>query len=134
MLHPVVRLCDIVAVVGRCQLHPQLARQAAQQRQNPPLLLNAMVLHLDIIIFRPEDREVALSRLLRAGIIPRGKQPGNLPRKAGGKADQPLRFLRKQLKVDPGLLIKAVDASPADQRNQILIAGLVYEEQHQMMG
>ena len=133
MLHPVVRLGDIVAVVGRRQLHPQLARQAAQQRQNPPLLLDAMVLHLDIIILRPEDREIALGRLLRAGIIPRGKQPGNLPRKTGGKTDQPLRFLRKQLEIDPGLLIKTVDASPADQGNQILIAGHIFAEQHQMM-
>ena len=57
---------------------------------------------------------------------------GNIAADAGRGADQPLPMLRKQIIIDPRLIVEAVDEGFRGEPHQVLVAYLILGQQDQM--
>ena len=132
-VHPAVLPFDIMAVIRRHKRNPRLLRQSEKLRIDELLLADPVILKLQKEIPVPENLLIAQGGLFGRGVIVRGKLPRNLPRKAGRKRDQAFAVLLQKLRVDARLAVEALDPRFRNQRHQILIAGVVFAEQHQMI-
>ena len=72
--------------------------------------------------------------LLPDAIIPVHKPSGDLPCQACGQTDQSLMILLQQFQIHPGLIVKALDVPQGYQLYEVLIAGLIPAQQHQVIG
>ena len=93
-----------------------------------------MVLQLDKIVFRPEQVPVPEGGLAGFLVIAVFQRPGDLPRQAGGKADEPLVVLLQQGAVDAGLVVEALGKAPGDHIDEIAVADLVFAQQDEVVG
>ncbi len=125
---------DVVEVVGDDQRQVELRGETQQLLVEPPLLGQAVVLHLQEEPVLPEDLRVVARD--RAGEVPvlDLQGPRDLAVEAGGQADQPVAVLREVLAVDPGLVVVAVDVGVGDQAAEVPVAGQVLGEQDQVEG
>ena len=96
------------------------------------LLGHAVVLKLQVKIAPAKDPLIPQGGLPGPLIVPPGQGPGDFPRQAGGKGDKPLVVLPQQVQVHPGLAVKALHPGLGDQGQQVVVAGLVLAEQHQV--
>lgn len=82
---------------------PGLTRQADELRQHGLVLLKAVVLQFDIVVFRTKQVTVPQGRLPGAVVVPRQQCLGDLARKTSRQADQAVVVFFQQLLVDAGL-------------------------------
>ena len=128
-----VVLAEVVAVVGRHQRHLVAPGDLAQGVVGLGLLRDAVVLDLQEEVARAEDVEVVPDLLVRV-LDPVLDDPlVDLPLEAGGEADQALGVLGQEVVVDPGLVVEALEVRLRGQLEEVLVAGLVLRQQHQVV-
>ena len=106
VVHPGVVPRGVVRIVGRDERDAGLFVEPEETLVDAPLLLDAVVLHLQIHVV--EDLRVLQqkpSRLIGTAL----QYPGwHLRREAAGEADDPTPVLPKHLHVDPRLVVEAL--------------------------
>ena len=123
---------QIVGVVGHHQGQAGFPGQAQQQRVDPPLLRDAVVLQLQVKALRAEDPAVFQRGLLRAVVIAGAQSAGDRPGQAGRKGNEALGMAPEQVHVDAGFSVEALEKAHRDQIAQIAVTGLVFAEQNEM--
>ena len=89
-LHPAILFFKVMGVIGGNQSHADLPGQTDEVGQDALLLLDAVVLQLDIVVFGAEQVTVPQCGLPRFFVFPGLQVPRDLPGEAGGKADEAL--------------------------------------------
>ena len=132
-LHLGVLAPQIVRVVGSDKGDAGLARKADELRQHDVVFLQAVVLQLDIIVAGAEQVVVVQRRLFGALVIARKDGLRHFARKAGGQADEALVVGFEQVFVDARLGVEAFKETGRDHFDQVLVAGLVFAQQHKVV-
>jgi hypothetical protein len=101
-----------------------------RQKSNNPSK-TAFYSHKKVIF--AEQIAVVARFVLSLFIIAGGEQARDLSRQAGGKADQALVMLFKQLVVDPRFGVKALGKAAGNKLDKVLIAREVLAEQNHMV-
>ena len=123
----------VMAVVGGDHTDAYFIRDLREIWQYPFLLVYSVILQLYKEVVSAEQVAVIPRFVLRLFIISGGEQARDLSRQAGGKADQALVMLFKQLVVDPRLGVKALGKAAGDELDKVLIAREVFAEQNHMV-
>ena len=124
---------DIMHIVGRHHLDPDIPREIDQGVKYLPLFREPVILQFDIKVTlgeHPFEPEGVLLRLLVVASEQRGR---DMPRKTRRTADQPLRMLFEQIEVYPRLHVKPVHERGGGQPHEIAVARLVFGEQDEMI-
>ncbi|CDA76740.1 na+/proline symporter [Clostridium sp. CAG:242] len=128
-----VLFLQIMAVVGRNQTHSQLPGKAHKIRNNLLLLGNAMILYLNKVAVLAEHIQIKLCCFLCLCIIVLIQCPWHLTCKAGRQRNQAFRMLPEQFAVDTWLKIKTFGEAAGDHLDQVLVAGLIFTQQNQVI-
>ena len=133
LLHPGVLPAQIVGVVGGRHRDAGLPRQPDQLGQHRLVLGQAVVLQFNVVAVGPEQVPVPEGGGPGPLVIAGQQGLGHLAGQAGRQADQPLVVLFQQLLVHPGLGVKALGESGRHHLDQVLVAGLVFAQQDQVV-
>ena len=133
ILHGRILFADIVGIVGDHHGKTGLPSNSPQTAVDPRLLLQPVILHLQIKMIGAEHTCHPLCRLQCALIVILHELLGNLAGQAGRKGNQALMILLQQLMIHPGLAVKAVQIRLGHHVAQVLIAGHILTQQHQMV-
>ncbi len=130
----VLRLVHVVQVVGDDQRQAGLRGEPEELLVEPLLLRDPVVLQLQEEPVLAQDVPVLAREL--AGQLPvvHLEGLGDLPAEACGHADQALAVPGQVLPVDAGLVVVAVDVGVGDQPAQVLVAGHVGRQEHEVEG
>ena len=93
-----------------------------------------MVLDFNKVVVLAENPLVFQGDPLRLLVIASHQIAGDLPRQTSGETDEPLTVAAQQLQIHPGPVVKPIDKPFGNQGNQVLIAGVVLTEEHQVVG
>ena len=132
-LHLGVLFAQIMGVVGGCYGDARLPGKLDELRQNGSILLQAVILQFDVVILCTEQVPVPQRSRLCALVVPCQNGLRDLARQTGRKADQSLVVLLQKLLIHAWLGIKALHKTGRDHFDQVLIAGLVFAQQDQMV-
>ena len=130
---PGITLAQIVAIVGGDQGQIELTSELGQRLVGEGLLGQTVGLEFQIEIVRPEDLGVFQGHLARVLFLIAHEQGGDFPLEAAREPDQTLVVLPQDLLVDPGLVVKAFKIGQGNQLHQVLVAGEVLCQQHQVI-
>ena len=124
----------VMGVIGDHQRYIQLLSQGDQALIDLGQLGNVLVtLNLEEITVA-EPLLVPTGRLGRSIIVAVGDQAWNLGGRTGGKDNQALAKLLKDLFIDAGAVVKSVHMGLGDQLHQVSVPGVVPGQQDQMVG
>ena len=133
VMGPGVVTMGVVAVVGGQQRGAQVGGQLLKHRVGPVLLGDALVLEFDEQVVLPED-------LLEAGsldpcvvVVVADEGLEHVPAKAAGRGDQTLGVVRKDVPVDPGLVVVALQESPAGHLDQVAVPGVALGQEREVV-
>ena len=129
----IVRVLQVVDVVGDDQIQIEVLRDRLQPDVDDPLIVDALILHLEEEVVRPEDVAIGGRRVQRLLLLLGTNAGGHLPFQAAAQADQPRRMLREQLLVDPRLVVEPLGVAGRDELDQVVIALVGLRQQHQMV-
>ena len=118
-------------IVGDDGLDAQLVSKSLQLRQDDLLLPDAVILELDIEVLAEHVLKAA-GQLVRLLVPIMEQELGDVPADASGGADQPLPMLRKQIVIDPRLIVEAVDECFRGEAHQVLVADFILGQQDEM--
>ena len=121
-------------IIGSNQPDPNLFRKLKQTGQNLPLERDAMILKLQVVILRAKQVPEVNCGFLCALVVTRSECTRNLSCQTRRQADQPFVVLLEQLAVDPGFGVEPLDKPRRHHLNQVLITGIVFAEQDQVIG
>ena len=133
LLHPGVLPAQVVGVVGGRHRDAGLPRQPDQLGQHRLVLGQAVVLQFNVVAVGPEQVPVPEGGGFGPLVIAGQQGLGHLAGQAGRQADQPLVVLFQQLLVHPGLGVKALGEGGRHHLDQVLVAGLVFAQQDQVV-
>ena len=128
-----VAFLDVVDIVGRHQLEPHVGGPRDKLAIDLGLLGDAVVVQLEVVVLRPERLLEPVNLVARLVEFLRHDQPGNLAGQAAAQADQPLAVLREQFLVDARLVVVALKLRGGGQADEVLVAGLVPGQEHEMV-
>ena len=128
-----VLLLDVVDVVRRDQRDTGLFAEAPEQRHEPSLLFEPLVLDLEVVVSLAEYLEVLEGFFLRAFIVACKKEPRDDAGKAGRKTDQPLAVLPQYLLVYTRFVVVTFNPACGDELYQVLISRLILCQEHQVV-
>ncbi len=134
VVHLAVLFSQIVGVVGGNQRDAGLFMEGQQAGVDSLLLGDAVILQLQIIVAPTEQLVVLQGDGLCTVVIAVHEQVLHLARQTGRQADQALGMLLQQLPVDTGLVVKALGEARRAKLDEVLVAGHVFAQQHQMPG
>ena len=123
----------VVDIVGHYQLQVVFHRQAPQLRIHNLFFRQVVVLHLQEKVLFPKNFQILLHGCFRPGHIPLQNMHGNLPGHTGAQTDDAFVVTAQQFLIDAGLAIKAFQIAPGHQLHQILVAGIIFRQQDQMI-
>ncbi len=130
---PGVVTMGVVAVIGGQQRGAQVSGQLLEKRVSPVLLGHALVLKLDEQVVLSED-------LLEAGrldscvvVVVALEGLEYVPTKAAGRGDQTLGMIREDVPVDPGLVVVALQKSPAGYLDQVAVPGIALGQEREVV-
>ena len=133
VVHLGVRLFGIMHVVGRDDFDAYLASEFDEQRIDPALFFQTVILYLDIEIPRlehiPQHYRIRLCPL----VIVCQKQFGDLARQTRRKTYHSLAVLPEQIDVDPRFIIKTVHIRLAVHLNEVAVALVVFGYEQKMI-
>ena len=132
-LHFGIRTAQVMAVIGGDQRQIARLRQLYQKRQNLLLLCKTVILNFNVEMIFAEYRGKLPCGAAGTLKIPLQKQLRNLPRKAGGKRNQPLGMCAQQFHIHPRLHVKAFGKPGRYQFDQVAVSDLVFAKQNQMI-
>ena len=122
-----------MSVVGSCHGDARLPGKLDKLRQNGSILLQTVILQFDVVILCTEQIPIPQRSRLCALVVPCQNGLRDLARKTGRKADQSLVVLLQKLLIHTGLGIKALHKPGRDHFDQVLITGLVFAQQNQVV-
>ena len=128
-----VTFLDVMNVVGSDQLQPEFLRQSKQMAIDLGLLGNRVVLKFQIKILRAERLLEPVHRGARLVQLVLLNQLGDFAGQTARQGDQTVFVLRQDFLVDARLVVMALEVGRGDEFDEILIAGLVLGQQHQMV-
>jgi hypothetical protein len=129
----VVAVAQVVDVVGAHERHAEVGGDWQQPVVDDPLLLDALILHLEEEVALAEDvleLRGGGNRLARVGTA---DFAGDLALEAAAEPNQALGVPCQQLLVDARFVIEALRVPGRDQLDEVLEADLVLGQQHQMV-
>ena len=129
-----VGVLQVVDVVGDDELEPEVLRDRLQPDVDDPLIVDALILHLEEEVLAPEDVAVGRGRGDGLLLLLGADAGGHLPLEAAAQADQPLGVLREQLLVDARLVVEPLGVAGRDELDQVVVPLLGLGEQHQVIG
>ena len=129
----VVLAVEEMHVIGGDQAQAEFLAQLRQRGVDLALLLQAVIVHLQEEIFRPEDLPVS------GGDVPRFrvvvvlmKRHGHFALEAAAQGDEPFCVLRQMFAVNPRLVIHPFQLAQGNELHQVLVALLVFRQQREM--
>ena len=120
-------------VVGDDEIEPEILGDRLQPDVDDPLLVDALVLHLEEEVLAAEDVAIGGRRRDRLLLLLGADAGGDFPLEAAAQADQPLRVLREQLLVDARLVVEALGVARRHQLDQVVIALVGLGEEHEVV-
>ena len=93
----------------------------------------AVVLDLQVVVIPIEDIQIFQHGLLGGFQFAPDQVAGHFPGDAGGQADEPFAVLAEDFLVDPGFIIEAFYFADGYQLHQVLVAGLVFRQEDQVV-
>jgi hypothetical protein len=120
-----------VDVVGGDEFHAKFFRQARHAFADDGFALEPMVLYFQIHVVAEDFLE--LQGDIRRVVIPDGEVGRHHASGAGREGDQSFRMPAQQFPVDARLVVEAFGMSERGQLEQVVIAGLVFRQQHEMV-
>ena len=106
VVRPMIAVEQVMHVVGRDERHVQLARDRRQPFVDDQLLVDALILHLEEKVARPENVAKLRGGLERLPLAPRTDFARHFALEAAAEPNQSLRVLREQVFVDARLVIE----------------------------
>ena len=128
-----VALLDVMHVVRRDQLQAELLRPRNQVPVDLGLLRQAVVLQFQVEVLRAERLLEPVNRLARPGQLVLLNPLRDFARQAAGERDQPLLVRRQQFLVDARLVVIALQVRRGGELDQVLVAGFVLGQQHEVV-
>ncbi len=121
MRERVVRV-EVVDVAGRDEREPGLVGERDEVRVDAQLLLDAAVLHLDVLGVAAEDLYEAVEVLTRVLAASLGERLGHAAREAARERDDALRVALEQLPVDARLVVVPLEVAERAELDQVRVA------------
>ncbi len=115
-----VALPQIVHVVRAHERQIELLGQRHETGVHDPLLVDALVLHLEEEVPRPEDVAIARRRLERLARLVGANPRRHLAFQAAAEADEPARVRREQLFVDARLVVEPVRVAGRHELDEVV--------------
>ena len=128
-----IRLLEVVDVVGADKGQIEVAGHRQEAGVHDPLIVDALVLHLEEEVAGAEDVPIGRGRLAGALRLLRAEPRRHLALQAGAQADEPLRVPGQQLLVDPRLVVEPLRVAGGDQLDEVVVAGEVLGEEHEVV-
>ena len=130
----VLRLVDVVEVVGDDERKPGLGCETQELLVEPALLRDPVVLELEEEPVLAEDVPVLAGELPGQLPVVNLERLGDLAAEARRQAHEALAVLGEMLPVDARLVVVAVDVGVRDEPAQVLVAGHVRREEYEVEG
>ena len=130
----VVRLPQVVHVVRADERQPEIGGDGRQPAVDDPLVVDAVVLHLEEEIVRAEDvpeRCRGLPRPIRS--IP-AEVGGDLSLEATAEPDEAVGVSGQELLVDARLGVETFRVPGGDELDEVVVARPIGREQHEVVG
>ena len=123
----------IVAIVGSNKANAVLLCQFNQALIGCSFFRQAVILDFEKVILLAENIYVFLYKPVSLFLIVLNQSLWHITSNTGRQADNSLMVLAQNLLVYPGLIVHALDIGQRYQLYQILIAGLIFCQQNQMI-
>ena len=124
---------QVVHVVGADEGQIQVARHRQEAGVHHPLLVDALVLHLEEEVAGAQDVPVGGGRVAGALRLLGAEARRHLPLQATAEADEPLRVPGQQVLVDPGLVVEPLGVPGRDELDEVVVAGEVLGQEHEVV-
>ena len=128
-----VRLGQVVAIVGGNQRDAAFFGQAHQVAVHANVLFEALVLHFEEEILFAENVAEAMRVGFGLVVLVGEDRVGHFPAQAGGQRNQALAVFGQQFMVDARLVIEPIEVAGGDQLDQVLVAGLVFAQEDEVV-
>ena len=124
---------NIMAVIGGNEGDARFGAHFHQRLIDHLLFPHAMILQFQKEIAFAENFQIFQSRFL--GLIVRNIQdiPGHFPRQAGAGSDQPFAVFSQKLLIHTGFIVETFREAIGNQLDQILIAFVIFRQEHHMI-
>ncbi len=109
VVHLGVGVVHVVQVVGRQQRSVEILRDPQQLGVRAQLLGDAVILHLDEEVLRPEDALEPPGQLDGLGVVVLQQRLEHHPAEASRRGDEPLGVTLEQLPIHPRLVVVALE-------------------------
>ena len=133
VVRTMIAVRQVVHVVGRDERHVQLARDRHQPLVDDQLLLDALILHLEEEIARPENVAELRGGLERLPLAPGPDFARDFALQAAAEPDQPLRVLREQVFVDARLVVEPLGIACGHELDEVVIALVGLGQQNEVV-
>ena len=124
---------QVVDVVGAHEGQIEVAGHRQEAGVHDPLIVDALVLHLEEEVAGTEDVPIGRGRFAGALRLLGAEPRRHLTLQAGAQADEPLRVPGQQVLVDPRLVVEPLRVPGGDQLDEVVIAGEVLREEHEVV-
>ena len=132
-MRPVVPLFEVVDVVGAHEGQTEVPGDRLQPDVDGSLFLDALILHLEKEVARPENVPERGRRLARLAGLFDAQAGGDLTLQTAAQTDQSRRMLGQQLFVDTWLVVEPFRVAGRHQLDQVVIPGQVLSEQDEVV-
>ena len=133
VMRTAILLPEVVHVVGADEGQVEVAGHRQQPGVHDALLVDALVLHLQEEVARPEDVPEGRGGLAGPVRLLGAESRRHLPLQATAETDESGRVLRQQLLVDPRLVVEPLGVPRRHQLDEVVVAGEVLGQQHQVV-
>ena len=128
-----VRVRQVVDVVGHDERQAEILRDRLKADVDDPLIVDALVLHLQKEVVGAEDVPIRRRRIDRPLLLLRADPGGDLTLEAAAQANEAGRMLREQLLVDARLVVEAFRVPRGHELDQVVVPLLVLGQEHQVV-
>ena len=126
-------LLDVMHIVGGNQVQAKILSPRDELPIHLHLLRYAVIVQLEIIVFRAERLLEPVDLILRLVKLLGNDQARNFACETAAQADQPFLVRFEDLLINSRLVVIPLSLRERDQSHEILIADLVFRKEHQMV-
>ena len=134
IVRAVIRLSQVVHVVRADEGKPEIGGDRRQPAVHHPLVVDAVVLHLEEEVVGTQDVPEGPRRLPRAVRTVAAEVGGDLSLEATAESDEAAGVLVEQVLVDARLGVEPLGVARGDELDEVVVARPVGCQQHQVVG